>query len=639
MKGVAGEHNMITTAHVEKIKQALANQNYSRTAIATAADDFQGIWLHTKQLENLVDMQPVVLCGGVAQRQSASGTDYSAAVVATAESGEIATTWAWYLDKSVTINAISLHSGNFIGGSTRPYNNSPIITRWGNSGFTAYASGSAENANRMKLEISRDFSALRDVATRKNESNGIAPVRLPLFSNDEYLPSYLSTYESASDKNNIGGARVLDYFFIVNAAGDGKRKFMMSQFDGLSAQTSYYVRVLPTQAVDWLFVYKSTTEVAVYKIPRESTQDTIALETTITGTGLSSGSTLILSNCAIFNATSQSKTMFCANSDGTFSVVSGVQFVNGTLSESFCLSSLIRSSQNNSPTCDLVASFYSLPAVDAPFDVTVLPRAAVHNTILNLSSPIAAEPGDTLTITYKITVDDIPAAPQPAPDPAPTSFATDSWATIAAASADGTAKTKYRVGDEKTVELTTGETIVLQIWGFDHDDLADESGKAGITLGMKGLLSSLYPRGTGNWSNCTLRTAVLPTILETLPEELQSVIKEVSKISGTNDGVSQTTTDKLFAFSTSEVWGSVYKGNYSQGETINEGGWYEIFQKPTQSSYTDGALLVKSNDAAASWWLRGRTDTGFYCYITTSGSVTSGSGATTDYGVCFGLCI
>lgn len=620
------EHNMITTAHVDKIKQALANQNYSRTAIATAAYDFQGIWLHSKQLESLVDMQPVVLCGGTAQRQSSSSTDYSAAVGATAESGEIATTWAWYLDKSVTINAISLHSGFFIGGSSRYYNELPIITRWGNSGFSAVRSSNA--LYRLALEVSRNFSALRDVATQKNAFNGKAPVRLPLFSNDEYLPSYLRTGELFSERNNIGGATVFDYFFIVTAAGDGKRKFMMSQFEGLSAQTEYYVRVMPTQSADWLFVYKSTTEVAVYKIPRESTQETIALEATISGTGLSSGSTLILSNCAIFNATSQAKTMFCANSDGTFSVVSGVQVVNGTLSDSYCLSSLVRSSQNNAPTCDLIKQDTATPDVDEQFYLSVSPSPAVHNTILNLSSPIAAEPGDTLTITYKITVDDIPAAPQPAPDPEPTSFATDSWATIAAASADGTAKTKYRVGDEKTVQLTTGETIVLQIWGFDHDDLADDSGKAGITLGMKGLLSSLYPRGTGDWSNCTLRTAVLPTILGTLPEELQSVIKEVSKISGISGGGSQTTTDKLFAFSESEVLGD-----------DGEGAWYEIFQKPTRNSRTDNAFLVKANDAAASWWLRGRSSSGQYNYITASGALTSSSGATSNYGVCFGLCV
>lgn len=619
------EHNMITTAHVDKIKQALANQNYSRTAVATAADDFQGIWLHSKQLENLVDMQPVVLCGGTAQRQSSSSTDYSAAVVATAKNGEIATTWAWYLEKSVTINAISLHSGEFIGGSSRPYNNRPIITRWGNSGFTAFRFGS-NNTSRLALEISRNFPALRDVGVRKNQSIEAVPVRLPLFSNDEYLPSYSSTLES--DTGTIGGANVVDYFFIVNAAGDGKRKFMMSQFEGLSAQTEYCVRVMPTQSADWLFVYKSTTEVAVYKIPRESTQETIALETTISGTGLFSSSTLILSNCAIFGAKSQAKTMFCANSDGTFSVVSGVQVVNGTLSDSYCLSSLVRSSQNNAPTYDLIKQDTQNPAVDEQFYLSVSPSPAVHNTILNLSSPIVAEPGDTLTITYKITVDDIPAAPQPAPDPAPTSFATDSWATIAAASADGTAKTKYRVGDEKTVELTTGETIVLQIWGFDHDDLADESGKAGITLGMKGLLSSLYPRGTGDWSSCTLRTAVLPTILGTLPEELQSVIKEVSKISGMSGGGSQTTTDKLFAFSLSEVLGD-----------DGEGRWYAIFQKPTQSSRTNSALLIKANDAAAWWWLRGRAFDGRYNCISESGARALPSNATSNYGVCFGLCI
>lgn len=54
--------------------------------------------------------------------------------------------------------------------------------------------------------------------------------------------------------------------------------------------------------------------------------------------------------------------------------------------------------------------------------------------------------------------------------PKPT-FAESDWATIAEESEKGNAQKYFAVGDEKTIELTTGEEITLVILGFNHDDL------------------------------------------------------------------------------------------------------------------------------------------------------------------------
>jgi hypothetical protein len=42
----------------------------------------------------------------------------------------------------------------------------------------------------------------------------------------------------------------------------------------------------------------------------------------------------------------------------------------------------------------------------------------------------------------------------------------------------------WSLRDKKQFELSTGEAITVEIGDFNHDDKADESGKAGITLIM-----------------------------------------------------------------------------------------------------------------------------------------------------------
>ena len=91
-------------------------------------------------------------------------------------------------------------------------------------------------------------------------------------------------------------------------------------------------------------------------------------------------------------------------------------------------------------------------------------------------------------------------------------FAESDWAEIAEISKSGAAATTFKVGDERTIELTTGEEVTLVILGFNHDDL-QSGGKAGITIGMKELLTTRYAMNSSNtnaggWdSSCLLYTS------------------------------------------------------------------------------------------------------------------------------------
>ena len=116
---------------------------------------------------------------------------------------------------------------------------------------------------------------------------------------------------------------------------------------------------------------------------------------------------------------------------------------------------------------------------------------------------------------------------------APT-FATATWAQIEAISKSGKAASAFKVGDEKTITLTTGEEVTLVILDFNHDNLT-AGGKAGITLGMKNLLATKYPMNSSNtnaggWTSSAMRTSTMQTLLGQLPDEVKAVIKPVNKL-------------------------------------------------------------------------------------------------------------
>ena len=618
------QHNTITTAHLEKLKQAIANQVYDRTTPNTGAFMFQGIWLHSKPLGGLTDMQPIVLCGATAARASNVTQGYSPATLSEIDGNDITSTWIWYLQKNVTINAISLHANGFIerasGWLPPTY---PIVMLNDVEGVYFKEDDNAC----YKISVSNDVTNFYKRATSKGSS---APFYTPLYTANEFF--YTGSADAAPQMNTIFG--------VVDNTMSEVRSFKVSQLEGLSDGTTYNCKVMPTAAADWLFVIKSATEVAVYKIPRAASDSTIPLVTTITGTGFSASTTLIVLNCAIFNSTSQSKTMFTAQTDGTYALETDCQILNGAFGTTNFGMHMPITASNPTPTLSLYGeSEFASGVTSTAFGTSF--SGFPHNTILNLAAPIEAETGDTLTITYTVTVEQ-EEAPTP---PSSSTFSTDSWATIAAASADGTASTKYKIGDEKTITLTGGKEVTLQIWGFNHDNLADGSGKAGITIGMKNLLATTYAMNStntnnGGWEASQMRTTTMPAILATLPEDLQAVIKEVSKLSsegGSSADALDTTTDKLFLFSVKEITGA---NTYSlDGEGTQYDLWKTLlhnaaFAVPRKKRLSNGDGNVYN------WWTRsarsGSSST--FGSFDTSGSV-DGNSAIGSSGVCLGFCV
>lgn len=179
----------------------------------------------------------------------------------------------------------------------------------------------------------------------------------------------------------------------------------------------------------------------------------------------------------------------------------------------------------------------------------------------------------------------------------------------------------WEIGDEKTFRMTTGEEVTMQILGFNHDDKSDGSGKAGITLGMKNLLTDLYlvasnGSNVGGWDKCELRTNTMPTLFSQLPFDLQAVIKPVNKnatIGGGSDKSPATTivtsSDKLWVCAVAEIVPSTFSDKAYLGD-LGEGSQYEYYSNLFGGSYKTSAMIKRLSNGTGKelpWMLRSPT--------------------------------
>lgn len=218
-----------------------------------------------------------------------------------------------------------------------------------------------------------------------------------------------------------------------------------------------------------------------------------------------------------------------------------------------------------------------------------------------------------------------------------------SWSLIDFYSSTGLASLVFSVGDEKTIELTTGEEITLVILGFNHDILSDRSGRAGITFGMKNLLATTYKMNASNtnaggWNSSYMRTQTMVTLLSQLPSDLRNVIKQVNKkaTAGNASTTITTSSDKLFLFSEVEIDGTTTAGYADEGEQ------YEYWKTIKDGTVAADRIKYLSNGggSANTWWLRSPnvSSSAHFRYIASTGGVI-GHNANNTYGVSFGFCV
>lgn len=214
-------------------------------------------------------------------------------------------------------------------------------------------------------------------------------------------------------------------------------------------------------------------------------------------------------------------------------------------------------------------------------------------------------------------------------------LANNTWAQIAAASEAGVAASTWSVGDTKNITVG-GETLTVEIVGFNHDDLAS-GGKAGITFGLKNLMANTRQMNSSNtnaggFTGSDMYDWLQGTLLNSLPSDLRAVLKSVNKktSAGSQSSTINTNAMKIFLFSEIEIFGSV---TYSKS---GEGSQYSRFA--TASSRIK--YLSNGSGSADGWWERSPygSNSSYFCFVYNSGSAYSYN-AGGSRGVCFGFCV
>ena len=192
-------------------------------------------------------------------------------------------------------------------------------------------------------------------------------------------------------------------------------------------------------------------------------------------------------------------------------------------------------------------------------------------------------------------------------------------------------------GTEFSVKLTNGQALTYRIVGINHDDLADGSGKAGLTfLTTSTNISSRMNAenfNTGGWEKSELRQKMNSgEIWNLMPSDFQSKVKSVKKLTNNVGGGEENknatvtaTSDRLFLLSYSEIvptscWASDYPAPDALDPdapdpepapdypwtpsdypwTSSEGAQYEAFRGKVTNNFSGNSAIAIGNR----WWER-----------------------------------
>lgn len=199
-------------------------------------------------------------------------------------------------------------------------------------------------------------------------------------------------------------------------------------------------------------------------------------------------------------------------------------------------------------------------------------------------------------------------------------FSKNTWYQISNGAYYTNVQVYWNLGDTIDIEITdpsiTAETYLIpfRIIGFNHDDLADGSGKAGLTLEstkLFGTLGSTQPNQRWNsvdtdssWINCTYRTVTMNVMYENLIKDIKQQIKTVKKRTSEGNFSSKIieTEEKLFPLSEIEMTGA-YNNSYE-----GEGTQYDYYAAGN-SYYKPSAFKPTSGKQYFDYWLRSPANT------------------------------
>ena len=211
------------------------------------------------------------------------------------------------------------------------------------------------------------------------------------------------------------------------------------------------------------------------------------------------------------------------------------------------------------------------------------------------------------------------------------------------------AKAAMDAGTKWSVKLTNGRTLEYRIIGINHDDLADGSGKAGLTFlcTSKTIESRMNATKTtvGGWEGSELRAKMNSgEIWNLLPSDFQSKVKPVTKLTNNAGGGSANknasvtaTIDRLFLLSYSELVGTPLDSWLSNGPWIgSEGAQYEAFENKVTENFANNPSISTS----FTWWERSTCPTSASIFLAVGGGGHPGNSgqATVSCVICPAFC-
>lgn len=200
----------------------------------------------------------------------------------------------------------------------------------------------------------------------------------------------------------------------------------------------------------------------------------------------------------------------------------------------------------------------------------------------------------------------------------------DSWATIAA----GTNISKYNIGDWKSIVLTDGTIVIMEIVAFNADTKTDGT-TAAITWISKDIITTHLMHSSSTtkdgWGGSDMRTWLQNDFYATMPNDVKNAIVSVNKTYYDYYGSKSTKScvDNLWIPSVREM---------GAGTAETSGAEYTGY-------FTDKASRVKSNanGVASPWWLRSSQSNYDFYMLNYAGNLRNGSRKNAN-GVVIGFC-
>ena len=186
--------------------------------------------------------------------------------------------------------------------------------------------------------------------------------------------------------------------------------------------------------------------------------------------------------------------------------------------------------------------------------------------------------------------------------PKATTFAEDSWSTIAAVVKDGQLNA-YSVGDEKEVVLTDGKSYTVRVAnnttpeeckGPDFSQTA-----CGFVVEFVDIIEQRTMGAYGNaWDETDVRTYLNGDFFNKLPTELQDLIIYTNAVSNNAGNGTTSTTDKVYLLSPAEIFDGL------TGNDADKTRQLDYYKKLGVTTANYEKAIKKYNDTNSPWWLR-----------------------------------